>query len=70
MDSNAQSLSITSDPLAWVTTTHFVMIGLFALGAVMILIWGRHLRRKQREAEETIEENNESVGGEAPPPEP
>ena len=67
MDSNAQSVSLTSDPFAWVTTTHFVLIGLFAIGAVLILIWGRHLRRKRREADAEIEENNEIVEGETPP---
>lgn len=67
MDSNAQSLSLTNDPLEWVTATHFVVIGLFAVGAVLILIWGRHLRRKRREADAQVEENNEIVGGETPP---
>jgi len=67
MDSNAQSVSLTSDPFAWVTTTHFVFIALFAIGAVLILIWGRHLRRKRREADAEIEENNEIVEGETPP---
>lgn len=68
MDSNEQSLSLTSMGLDWVTTTHLVFIVLFAIGAVAILIWGRHLRRKRREADAEVEENNESAGDEAPPP--
>lgn len=70
MDSNAQSVSLTSDPFAWVTTTHFALIGLCAIGAIAILIWGRHLRRKRKEADQAVEENNEIVEGEAAPPEP
>ncbi|WP_447726943.1 hypothetical protein [Sphingomonas koreensis] len=68
MDSNEQSLSLTTDSLEWVTTTHFLLIGLFAIGAVMILIWGRHLRRARLKAEEEVEANNEIVEDEAPPP--
>ena len=66
MDSNAQSLSLTSDPLEWVTATHFVVIGLCAIGAIAILVWGRHLRRKRREADAELEENNEGVEDETP----
>lgn len=69
MDSNAQSVSLTSDPFAWVTTTHFVLIGLCAIGAIAILVWGSHLRRKRLEADEAVEENNEIVEGEERPPE-
>ncbi len=69
MDSNEQSLSLllTDTGLDWVTTTHLVLIALFAVGAVTILIWGRHLRRKRLEAEREIEENNENVEDEARP---
>ena len=67
MADNAQSISLTSDPFAWVTTTHFVVIGLFAIGAVLILVWGNHLRRKRREADAEIEENNETIESETPP---
>ena len=70
MDSNAQSLSFISDPLEWVTATHFVVIGLCALGAIAILIWGRHLRRRRQEADAEVAENNEIVEGEERPPEP
>ncbi|APR52363.1 hypothetical protein CA223_12640 [Sphingomonas koreensis] len=70
MADNAQSISLTSDPFAWVTTTHFVVIGLCALGAIAILIWGRHLRRKRQEADAELEGNNEIVEGETRPPEP
>lgn len=70
MDSNAQSVILTSDPLEWVTATHFVIIGLCAIGAIAILIWGRHLRRKRQEAEAEVAENNEIVEGEERPPEP
>jgi uncharacterized protein (DUF58 family) len=69
MESNEQSLSLllTGTGLDWVTTTHLVLIALFAVGAVMILIWGRHLRRQRLEAEREVEENNESAGDEASP---
>lgn len=67
MDSNEQSLSLTSDSLEWVTTTHFVLIGLLAIGAVLMLIWGRHLRRMRQEADAEIEENNEIVENETHP---
>ena len=70
MADNAQSISLTGDPFAWVTTTHFVVIGLCALGAIAILIWGRHLRRKRQEADAELEANNEIVEGETRPPEP
>jgi hypothetical protein len=66
MDSNAQSLSLTNDPLEWITATHFVVIGLFAVGAVLILIWGRHLRRQRRKADAEVEQNNDIVEGETP----
>ena len=69
MESNQQSLSLASIGLDWVTTTHLVFIALFAIGAVAILIWGRHLRRKRREADEQLEENNEAADQENPPPE-
>ena len=71
MDSNQQSLSLASMGLDWVTTTHLVLIALCAVGATIILIWGRHLRRQRIEADEAVEENNESVeGNETPPREP
>jgi hypothetical protein len=70
MDSNAQSLSLTGDPLEWVTATHLTLIGLCALGAVAILIWGRHLRRKRQEADAELTENNEIAESETHPPEP
>ncbi len=70
MVSNAQSLSLTNDPFEWVTATHFVVIGLCALGAIAILIWGRRLRRKRQEADAELEGNNGIVEGEARPPEP
>lgn len=69
MDSNQQSLSLASMGLDWVTTTHLVFIALFAIGAIAILIRGRYLRRKRLEADEAIEENNETIKDEAPPPE-
>ena len=66
MENNEQSLLLTDTGLDWVTTTHLVLIALFAIGAVLILIWGRHLRRKRLEADEEIEENNEVVESETP----
>lgn len=66
MENNEQSLLLTDTGWDWVTTTHLVLIALFAVGAVLILIWGRHLRRKRLEADEEIEENNEIVEGETP----
>jgi len=66
MENNEQSLLLTDTGLDWVTTTHLVLIALFAVGAVLILIWGRHLRRKRLEADEEIEENNEVVESETP----
>jgi hypothetical protein len=67
MDSNTQSLTLASMGLDWVTTTHLVLIVLFAIGAVAILIWGRHLRRMRQEADAEIEENNEIIEDETPP---
>jgi len=67
MDSNTQSLTLASMGLDWVTTTHLVLIVLFAIGAVAILIWGRHLRRMRQEADAEIEENNEIIEGDTPP---
>lgn len=66
MENNEQSLLLTDTGWDWVTTTHLVLIALFAVGAVLILIWGRHLRRKRLEADEEIEENNEIVESETP----
>ena len=51
----------------WVTTTHLVVIALCAVGAIAILIWGRHLRRQRREAEKDVVENNEELNGGHPP---
>ncbi|HEY0624315.1 hypothetical protein [Sphingomonas sp.] len=70
MESNQQSLTLSSMGLDWVTTTHLVFIVLFAIGAVAILIWGRHLRRKRQQADARIEENNEAVDDDAPSPPP
>lgn len=67
MENNEQSILLTATGWDWVTTTHLVLIALFAIGAVLILIWGRHLRRKRLEADAEIEENNEIVEGETPP---
>lgn len=69
MESNERSLTLASMGLDWVTTTHLVFITLFAIGAVAILIWGRHLRRQRLKANEAVEENNEAVE-ETPPPAP
>lgn len=66
MENNEQSILLTATGWDWVTTTHLVLIALFAVGAVLILIWGRHLRRKRLEADEEIEENNEIVESETP----
>ncbi len=66
MENNEQSILLTATGWDWVTTTHLVLIALFAIGAVLILIWGRHLRRKRLEADEEIEENNEIVESETP----
>lgn len=72
MDSNEQSLSVTLTRTAfdWVTATHFVVIVLLAIGAIAILIWGRHLRRMRREADAEVVENNENCEGDGHPPEP
>lgn len=66
MENNEQSILLTATGWDWVTTTHLVLIALFAVGAVLILIWGRHLRRKRLEADEEIEDNNEIVENETP----
>lgn len=72
MDGNEQSLSISLAGTAfdWVTATHLALVALFAIGAVAILIWGRHLRRQRRRAEEQAGENNEVGKGEDGPPGP
>ena len=69
---NEQSLSLplTQTAFDWVTTTHLILIALFAVGAIAILIRGRHLRRKRREADAQVEENNGIIEGDTPPPEP
>jgi ABC-type transport system involved in Fe-S cluster assembly fused permease/ATPase subunit len=66
MENNEQSILLTPTGWDWVTTTHLVLIALFAIGAVLILIWGRHLRRKRMEADAEIEVNNEIVESETP----
>lgn len=45
--------------LGGMTTLHFILIALFAVGAVAILIRGRRLKRLRREADAEIVESNE-----------
>ena len=53
----------------WVTATHLVILAICAMGAITILIWGRHLRRRRQEAEKEIAESTDEPNG-GPPPEP
>ena len=51
----------------WVTATHLAVIAICAAGAIAILIWGRHLRRKRIEAEKARAENGDERNDGSPP---
>ncbi|PKP91561.1 MAG: hypothetical protein CVT77_11870 [Alphaproteobacteria bacterium HGW-Alphaproteobacteria-16] len=61
MDSTATNVTpgAINAMLGGMTTLHFVLIALFAVGAIAILIRGRYLKRLRKEADAEIVENNE-----------
>ncbi len=68
VSSSTPASSLLPDSTGMFTAAHLVWIGLFALVAVLVIVWGMRQKASRKAAEREVAEHNADLAAAPPPP--